>query len=63
MSEPIAVTVQFDKRVPMALRGSALMAFERFMRERGCAANVFLARLADDLKSRRDMTPEERAKL
>lgn len=63
MDKPISVMVKFDERVPMKLRGSALMAFEAFMRDRGCKANVYLERMADDLRSRRAMTPEERAKL
>ena len=63
MSAPIAVEVKFDKRVPMDLRARALMAFEGYMRERGCYAEVFVERIGDDSKLRNQMTPEERAKL
>ncbi len=63
MKRPISITVDFDARVPGRLRSASLMAFERYLRERGCAANVFLERKPDDLKSRALMTAEERAKL
>lgn len=59
----IPVIVKFDPRVPGRIRGAALMAFERDLRERGIKANVFLERRPDDLKSRAAMTPDERAKL
>lgn len=59
----IPVTVKFDPRVPGHIRGGALMAFERYMREHGIKANVFLERRPDDLKSRAAMTADERAKL
>lgn len=57
------IRVKFDDRVPMKLRGPALMRFEGYLRDHGVPANVVLDRLPDDLKSRRMMTPEERAKL
>lgn len=62
-TNPIAVLVKLDDRIPGRLRGGALMALERYLRDHGCEACVFLERRPDDLKSRALMTEEERQKL
>ncbi len=58
------VEVQFGSGIPADAQGKALLALERYLREQlHVPAEVFKARMADDLKRRRDMTEEERKSL
>lgn len=60
------VIVQFGKGIPSAIQGSALLAFERTLRDlanRELWIEVFKETKGDDSKLRMNMTPEQRAKL
>lgn len=59
------LTVKFDGNgFSHAERSAFLMAMERWARQHtGKPVEVFLDRIEDDLKPRRAMTTEERAKL
>ncbi len=58
------VVVQFGRAIPSADQGKALLAMERHLREvLGVPAEVYKDSMADDLKRRRDMTPDQRAGL
>ena len=57
------VIVEFGVAVDPDLQGRAMLYLEKFLREQGVPAEVLKATMPDDLKSRRDMTPEQRAKL
>ncbi len=58
------VVVQFGRAIPSADQGKALLAMERYLRETlGVPAECYKESQADDLKRRRDMTPEMRAGL
>lgn len=58
------VRVDFGPGIPGGQQGRALLALERYLRETlGVPAEVYKATMPDDLKRRRDMTPEERAAL
>lgn len=60
---PHHVRVDFGAGIPGDVQGPALLAFERYMRERGIPAEVYKATMPDDLRRRRDMTDEERHNL
>jgi len=60
---PYHVLVDFGVAIPSDLQGRALLAFEKFMREAGVPVEVFKRTMQDDSKLRRNMTPEQRAKL
>lgn len=61
---PHHVRVDFGAAIPGEAQGRALLALERFFRETlAIPAEVFKQTMPDDLKSRREMTDEERSRL
>lgn len=60
---PFHVIVDFGRSIPSDVQGVVMLAMERTLREQAIPAEVFKRTMADDLKSRRNMTPEQRAKL
>lgn len=57
------VIVKFGSAISSDEQGRAMLAMEKFMRERGVKAEVFKETKADDSKLRSLMTPEERKNL
>ena len=58
------VEVRFGRGVPSDAQGRALLALEKYLRcELGVPAEVYLPTAQDDLKRRRDMTPDDRRRL
>lgn len=61
---PLHVIVKFGRGIPLDAQGTALMAFERRLRDvTGLNCEVFLESKGDDSRLRSEMTPEQRAKL
>jgi len=61
---PHHVEVSFGAAITAPVQGRALLALERYLRETvGVTAEVYKATKPDDLKSRRDMTDEDRKRL
>jgi len=62
--EPFEVRVDFGPAIANDAQGRSLLHLERYLRESlGVPAVVFKKTMVDDLKRRRDMTPEQRANL
>lgn len=57
------IVVDFGAGIPSGVQGPVLLAMERTLREQGYPAEVLKQLARDDNKRRRDMTPEERARL
>lgn len=58
------INVRFGDGITSDAQGAAMLALERHMRELTmCPIEVFKDTMADDSKLRREMTPEQRAKL
>lgn len=57
------IIVRFGKAVPKKCQGPALLHMEKTLRAAGFPVEVFKETMPDDLKRRRDMTPEQRATL
>ncbi len=58
------IIVHFGTGINSDTQGKALLHLERYLRETmGVQAEVYKATLPDDLKRRRDMTPEMRENL
>ncbi len=57
------VLLRFGAGIPSAAQGATMLALERTLREMGIPAECFKETMADDLKSRREMTAYERANL
>ena len=58
------VEVAFGAGIPGDAQGRAMLALERYLRETlNIPAQCYKRTMSDDLKRRRDMTPEERANL
>jgi len=58
------VEVKFGRGVDADTQGRLLLAWERLAREQlGVPVELYKAGMADDLKRRRDMTPDERKRL
>jgi hypothetical protein len=58
------VTIKFGSAVPDDVQSEVMMAMERNLKDKGVAdARVLKERMADDLVSRRKLTPEQRMKL
>lgn len=57
------VIVRFGSGIDIDFQGRALLAFEKWMRERGVKAEVFKESTPDDSKLRLAMTPEKRMTL
>jgi hypothetical protein len=55
--------VDFGSGIPGDEQGRALLAFEKFMRDRGIPAEVYKRTMADDSKLRRNMTTDDRKRL
>lgn len=61
---PHHIEVKFGRGIPSDAQGRALLRLERYLREElGVPAEVYKEVMVDDLKRRRDMTPEQRASL
>ena len=61
---PNHVEVKFGAAIPADAQGKALLAMERYLRETlGVRAECYKQAMPDDLKRRRDMTPEQRDNL
>lgn len=60
---PYRVEVSFGSGIPSDAQGVVMLAMERTLREMGYPAEVFKETMPDDLKRRRDMTPEDRERL
>lgn len=61
---PLHVEVRFGKGVPGDVQSRSMLAFEKFLRiECKTPAFVLKEEAPDDLKRRRDMTPEQRDNL
>ena len=65
IDHPLHVVVKFGSEVPSDVQGSAMLQFERDLRQRlpGKWIEVFKDNKGDDSKLRVQMTPAERAKL
>jgi len=64
--DPLHVVVHFGSAIPADVQGSAMLAFEKDLRERAGKTlwiEVFKENKGDDSKLRMMMTPEQRAKL
>jgi hypothetical protein len=58
------VTIKFGSAVPDDVQSEVMMAMERNLKDKGVTdARVLKERMADDLVSRRKLTPEQRMKL
>ncbi len=58
------VVVKFGKAIGNDEQGRALLHLERYLRETvGVPAEVYKETMTDDLKRRRDMSPEQRSQL
>ncbi len=60
---PHHIIVKFGGGIPAEAQGPALLVMERWLREYGVSAEVYKETMVDDLKSRRNMTEEQRANL
>lgn len=61
---PLHVIVKFGKGIPIDAHGTAMMAFEKRLRDvTGIPCEVFKETKVDDSKLRSEMTPEQRSKL
>ncbi len=57
------VIVDFGGGIPSDVQGCALLMLEKWLRERGIAAECFKHTMPDDSKLRRSMTAEQRSRL
>ncbi len=60
---PFHVLFRFGKGIPADEQGRVMLAAERWLRERGVAAECYKEVMQDDSKRRRDMTEEQRSNL
>lgn len=61
---PLHVIVKFGKDIPIDAHGTAMMAFEKRLRDvTGLNCEVFKEAKGDDSVLRSNMTPEQRARL
>lgn len=60
---PLQVIVKFGGGVDADFQGSAMLHWERWMREQGWPVEVLKETKPDDLRSRAALTIEERGKL
>ena len=62
--QPFHIEIRFGPAVSNDVQGCAMLRLERYIRETlGVPAEVYKETMDDDLKRRRDMTPEERDNL
>ena len=57
------VIMRFGAGFPASTQGEVMLDMEKALRKRGIPAEVFKDQMMDDIKLRRLMTPQERAKL
>jgi hypothetical protein len=57
------VTVRFGAGIPASTQGEVMLDLEKMLRKRGLPVEVFKDPIGDDIRLRRLMTSQERAKL